>query len=262
MYRREDDSSRWHLFRITIVGTLLGGLILLISNTDFPGLAQAAKRSLTPVQAPSVTINTQNDSPLSVITSSVRMVSAFQPELDYTVTNVSGKPIQAFALVLQTKTKGSRFVQSVIRNSLSTSTVILPGGTSSDSFGGSTYVDTVTAFELSVDYVEFTDGTVWGKDEQKSSTHLVGQRAGAKAAKQLVSDNLRGKTTEEIETLLEEDVKVNVPSGQVRQWEQGFQSGVDAVRHKLRTAKAKGGTAAAQRSLAEPFDVAEERSNR
>ncbi len=99
---------------------------------------------------------------------------------------------------------------------------------------------------LAVDYVEFDDGTTWGKDTQRSVEYLSGQREGEKAALNSIQDMREKQGDTVIEELLKkkESEVAAPPAGHSAEWEYGFRTGHNALLLRLREADRKGGARA------------------
>ena len=93
-----------------------------------------------------------------------------KPSFEYTVVNNNDKPIRAYTIRRDDGLTGSNL--SMLNSPLQ------PGQSLWEALGNTTYSEPVQAILLSVDFVEFTDGTFWGPDTTRSSQRLAGIRAG------------------------------------------------------------------------------------
>jgi len=91
---------------------------------------------------------------------------------------------------------------------------------------------------LSIDYVEFEDGSFWGKDTQKQSEQIAGGRAGVEFAAEQLKSLADKRETAVLNALLEKElVNVDVPlpnSVQGEEWKMGFKQGYKSVLYFLK----------------------------
>jgi hypothetical protein len=126
----------------------------------------------------------QPGSPLLIQVTNVDASNPLQPRYQYTVTNVGDKSVRAYAIKESTSLDaGGPVVRTHFTNLPSMAQFLTPYGVKSAEGGlGSSYQVPPIKVELSVDFVELTDGTRWGDDTAKSGDTLDGMRAGGKAA--------------------------------------------------------------------------------
>jgi hypothetical protein len=129
------------------------------------------------------------------------------------------------------------------------------------SFSGSETPESVT---LSIDFVEFDDGSTWGLDSHHSRDRLAGQRAGAKAERLRLRGLLKAKGSSAVFDAIREDVPDNAGAGAVdkhtEEWLQGYRNGIGSIRHRLRQSLPAGDPARIEGELAKPFDLSEAQS--
>jgi hypothetical protein len=103
---------------------------------------------------------------------------------------------------------------------------------------------------LSVDYVEFSDGTKWGGDSGNSADTSAGQRAAAWAVTKLLIDSLdTGGRGAALKLLGAGLTYVEPPAAQSEQWKQGFRFGRNSLISRLNRAKDRGGVSALELEL-------------
>lgn len=101
-------------------------------------------------------------------------------------------------------------------------------------------------FSISIDYVEFDDGSWWGTDAQSGSNILAGKREGALAAIDLLENlidvrqssalsDFRRKKLAELDVPLPADL-----SGKDFRWQEGFRSGYKGIIGLLKNELVKG----------------------
>lgn len=219
-----------------------------------PQVAPDAER-----EKPSLRVQEQADAPLRLSTSTKWATPDRRSlELSYTAVNVATKPIRAFAVRLSDPSR----VQAdgcMVVNIERPGKVLKPG----ESLARSTWRAAPLAgseadFQIALDYVEFSDGFVWGVDACQTAELLRGLRAGARVAKGELQRILREKG---IEALMSElggqPGEVDVPPGQSEQWAKGYRGGVRSVRERVRRAHAEGGEPEVEEALRRPFDAAD-----
>ncbi|MET0622154.1 MAG: hypothetical protein ABW250_04145 [Pyrinomonadaceae bacterium] len=115
---------------------------------------------------------------------------------------------------------------------------------------------------LSIDFVEFNDGSTWGLDSHHSRDRLAGQRAGAKAERLRLRALLKGKGPSAVFDSIREDVPddagVKADDKHSEEWLQGYRNGIGSIRHRLRRSLPAGDSARVESELAKPFDLSEE----
>jgi hypothetical protein len=98
---------------------------------------------------------------------------------------------------------------------------------------------------LSVDYIEFEDGSSWGNDTQKQSEHIAGDSAGEKNAVKEIRQLLLGQNINAVSELLKKEVsEINPPdidNKKTEKWRRGFISGYRSILIKLQFAYEKQG---------------------
>lgn len=242
------DQSK--LVRFPALGVLTICLILLArtgGNTTFGETAS------TPIQDPTITVEVQPDVPLKIATvsSAGRMAPDSQLiEFGYYVINASSKPIRAYAIRQEisiggeTSGAGVSLYNPQLSNSLlSPNQSIFIGGTSNIE-GRNTVIN------LSVDFVEFFDGTKWGADLARSSERAAGQRFAAHTVSQKLLQILSVGKPEDVLTAMESGhANVVPPEDRSPEWKEGFRSGRIAVLNRLKRAKEKNNLRELEREL-------------
>lgn len=115
---------------------------------------------------------------------------------------------------------------------------------------------------VSVDFVEFEDGTTWGTDAGNSKDTLAGQRAGAKAERQRLKNLLKSKGRPAISDLSEvsrsDEPAASDVTGRSPEWLQGYRSGVGSIRHRVRQAIQASNPNQVEVELNKAFDTSED----
>jgi hypothetical protein len=126
-----------------------------------------------------------------------------------------------------------------------------------ENFMGITYTAEVSEVLLSIDFVEFEDGTTWGADTFKMSEKLAGRRAGGKAALDKLRVLAKARGLKVVVGSLEENMEMAAPSSGSELWKEGFNEGVRIVQATLMYVQRQNGDAALERELLKPFDISE-----
>lgn len=247
-------SGEWRTTLSTILGvaTLLGSLFafnLAAQELITAGRTQPAK----------VEVRTQADAPITITSINVTSSNPKQPVFTYEAANSKDKPISAYAIrhdviIGTTETSGVSLTSLWTVNSL-----LYPQTRSLEEFGGTTYGATVNNVVLSVDFVEFADGSTWGSDSFKMSEKLAGRRAGGRAALQMFRNKSKAHGLATVSDDLEEDLSIDPQADKSPLWKDGFGEGVRIVRVRLQHAKRKGGIPALDLELLQPFDLSDGR---
>jgi len=109
---------------------------------------------------------------------------------------------------------------------------------------------------LSLDFVEFTDGSFWGGDTCQSAERLGGLRAGARAARAHFKKKLDEKGVDAlVKGLYVDDPTLTLPEGYSDAWKAGFRGAVNTFRERIRQANVEGGLPEVEAALQRPFDT-------
>jgi hypothetical protein len=247
---------------------LLGGvaaIFVFLAQFDFRPWHEAAfaQQSSKPTNSEiRLSVERQEDSPLLITGANFIPTNPYAPNFSFLVTNASRKSIRAYTVqtVVTFGDQGARVVGSSLNHLVSKDLLLREGQTRQKiEPGNDTYPEVVREVVLSVDFVEFDDGSTWGKDAHRSAEVLAGQRAGGKAAiryfRELLSqDKLQVSEIEDraIEVLNEE--KSNASAS----WKRGYEIGIGIVRNRLAKAYSLGNEHL-RKELENPFDASEGR---
>jgi hypothetical protein len=244
----QSDGRRIFL-KILTLGVLVFCLGLLSYGISGARLANTYTGQAS-VQAPIISVVPQTDVPLRI--SSVRFEEPSQgaPEIFFSITNLSDKAISAYA-IRQDVRAGAKSMSSTFLIDLDVKDSSLQPGQTAERF------DTVEPLSggahnlsLSVDYVEFADGTKWGSDSFKFAEQLAGQRAGAREAINQFVEILNASGPDAVLKTIDLDtVKPTPPAGHSAKWVEGFNLGVEAISIRLKNASKKGGLSQVERLL-------------
>jgi len=222
---------------------------------------------LTPVFAlsnqPEVLVYPQPDSPVQL--SSV--VSKWRKSTDnaglewnmltieFSSQNVSDKAIRAYSI----RHFSGEFDKDV--GSVQFSFTLKDSGTfnlnhpSNEQIGEQGFLKPPESIKLAVDFVEFTDGRVWGKDISNSAEQSSGVKAGIKTALERLKETSRQSGIEAAIKTLDEIKELLLPDDKSVTWKRGFKGGVNNARHHIKRAYEKAGIKGAENELQKLFDI-------
>lgn len=207
---------------VMILNFVLGGF--LIHNV----LAQKEENDFKNQQPIKAEILFQENSPLRIIVSHIDNSNISYQRINFTLQNITNKKIRFFTVLGDSKNSGK-----IITSSFSTK-LFQPNETELSEIDiEREVIKESNILSISIDYVEFEDGSFWGTDSQKKSENFAGERAGRLLAiKEL--RNLMGKgRTQELNDFLRQDITRLEPSSvdnkQSEQWKKGFRGGYKNV---------------------------------
>jgi hypothetical protein len=190
-------------------------------------------------QSPKLAIENQPDSPLQI---SSFQIESTDLEISTRVTlmlkSTSIKPIRAFAITSSVG-KGKTGVVLITTNTDEqmwqlNETRPIQIGKSRD--------EITSGIKLSIDFVEFADGSAWGPDSFDSADSLAGERAGLRASLQPLTEILKTKGFSGLMQSVSSTISnIPIPEGRSLSWERGFQRGAGKVLERLNRAYKKGG---------------------
>ena len=237
--------------KFLILGVLTGGLWFFSGY----GFSQTAP-------PPRIVVAQQPDSPLLIVSTYVDSSNSLQPRYGYSITNVSDKPIRAYTIQESISLgPGPSIISSTMSHSPAVKLFLKPNESRQEEGGlGGTYKVPPVEVSLAVDFVEFADGKRWGDDTSKSADRLDGIREGGKAAIKNYRKILDNEGDDGFERAMSNPNLIQ-PEGAPKSsiWDEGFKTGVNMVKRRLRAAKTKGGQDEVNRELDRPFDSTEGR---
>lgn len=186
---------------------------------------------------PLLIVKDQPDSPLTIIEPILDEFSdSRMPRVYFNVINISGKRILAYAIKHEAAL-GSRggFSGSIAVINPDREHALAPGKAPQGEISGIQYPQPPESLTLSVDFVEFVDGTRWGDDTLKNGDRLDGIWAGAEAEREALLKVLTTNGTEEVMRSLDSiEPKADQPLSRSDQWLEGFRHGVGWMRGRVR----------------------------
>ena len=237
-----------------VVFTTLAMTLMLVASYA-ASLGHSPEKSSTNSQSPIILIRPQPDAPLAILPSTVDSADPRAPEINYLVVNISQKSVRAYAIIDEISFGNAKSKGAQLSNIADPDLILKPGQSVIKSLGGDEYSSAVQTITLSVDFVEFIDGTTFGNDIFKSRERLDGQRAGARVVTDRLSDILKkGGQIAVVRALDQEAGSISIPPNNSLEWEDGFRVGVGMVIDRLKKASKDQGLAQIEPELKRPFD--------
>lgn len=104
--------------------------------------------------------------------------------------------------------------------------------------------------KITVDFVEFTDGTTWGADIYESRQKLAGLRAGARAGQEYLQKIIGQKGIEFVMEAVDELKNISPPDNiQNERWKKGFNLGLRVLSNHIKDGYKKEGIKAIETEL-------------
>lgn len=221
---------------------------------------QAAPSDNAVREKPAVKVQEMPDAPLR-LSVETKWATPDQQMLEvyFKVTNVGSRPVRAYAVRVSHGVEAQQDGGCSLNDTEKAGKILQPNR----SAGRSTWrpvplSDTQTSIDLTLDFVEFSDGSTWGVDSCQSAERLSGLRAGAHAAKLRFKKKLDESG---IDTLLAQlyanDPDLAPPEGHSDAWKAGFRGAINTLRERVRQANVEGGLPDVEAALQRPFDASE-----
>lgn len=181
----------------------------------------------------------QKDCPLSITVINVDNSALSFQRVDFVLQNTGNKSIRAYVLLGQAKTTGK-----INTNSFATKLLQTGEFHNDEVFMERKAIKESGRLFLSLDYVEFEDGSSWGADSQGFSKNIAGERAGRLAAIRKTKDLITSRNLTDLTNLLNQNVAemtVNVPESTMSDgWQKGYRTGYKGVFSILQRSKEGG----------------------
>lgn len=254
--------------KLSRLSTFFGLICCLLVLLSISLVGDASENKVSPQnsQTPDVPnegaklfIRSQSDSPLVLIAKSNILPPTKTLQVGFVVKNVSKKSIRAYAIRHDVLAGGTPSSGSDLSMIASKKSLFLPGQSRNEEVGGSDYFPVyIDSIKISVDFVEFDDGSIWGPDTYKSAERIEGWRAGAKEMRkqlaQILDANDIAMLIKEVEV---ESFEITSPSNKSEVWVRGFKSGAASIRARVRNVPKKGDREEIEKAIKNPIDASE-----
>jgi hypothetical protein len=235
--------------------------LVFFSRESTKSLLASAQTGQGRSLSPTISISPQEDGPLRIISTLVVSAEPQNFRLQVMIQNQSLKGIRAYALTSETASDKKQNGYTDFQNFMQQSGIWQPASTKIAEVSD-TQSDPIVSVRLTIDFVEYTDGTTWGPNTQHSSDILAGQREGARIERQRIRQLLKGKGPKAVI----DDIQVTdfskdealVGNNHSDHWLEGFHSGVSSIRRRLKQLYPSSDMKQIETELSKPFDTSEE----
>jgi hypothetical protein len=207
-----------------------------------------------------VTIEEQPESPIRVVLQGSELADSVVPVVELTIVNISTNAIRAYTIKYETVSNTTGSGGWDVSIPAAKKAALTSGATASMEISGTTYAPPLNSMRVSVDFVEFADGSTWGPDKYNTRDRIGGMRAGAQAARERLSEVLTTSGPEAVMRTVNERSAdgISRPSTGSPQWTQGFEEGIGFIKARVREAAKSGDSDALRKGIEKPFGAAEE----
>ena len=197
-----------------------------------------------------VAVQSPPDAPLRISSVVDNSDDPEAPLVNFVLENVSGKPIQAYWISYDTIAQGINVRLGSGVNATSQESILPPGKRRETAVlnRGKEKIS------LSVDFIEFADGTTWGDDTAKYGESLAAERRGAQAEAERLRKMLDTSGLSAVVAAVSER-EISLRSNRFSRSESGSLVGARATRLRVRRAYDQGGLAAIETALRQPYDM-------
>lgn len=205
-------------------------------------------------------IQSQPYSPLAITSASVESADPLTPNIKVTLANATDSMIRAFAIRCDTRFGESTMSSWSVNNILSIENGFRSRSTQTLTINDTNYSRPPESATLSVDFVEFLDGSRWGDDTYRSAERLDGWRAGAHAEVKSIVDKIQTTGLNSAIVAIEsKGSDTNLPSGFSTEYLDGFRLGTDAIRARVLHTRGKNSLERILEDLRRPIDLSDRR---
>ena len=217
-----------------------------------------------------VSIYPQPDSPLqilNVVPSSRKSTDDTGREwnmltVDFTLQNVGDKTIRAYTIREFSREFDTDLGGVIFSYKLSADGMFKPNQSFNEQIGESSTTlvasgsnEVKESYKLAIDFIEFTDGSTWGKDFSNSAQQLAGLKTGIKTVlESLKESNQRGGIEAVIKTL-NEMKELSPPDEQSAKWKRGFRTGSKTMKSIIKRTYENAGKKGAEIELQKYSDA-------
>ena len=230
--------------------TLCASLITFLTALSSVTAQVADGRRVAQSSSNRASVRAQTDAPLRISAVEDNSDDADAPRIEFVVENLGTKPIQAFWIRYDTVAHGVNVTLGMGINA-NRQELILPPGKRRALVVSNRDKEKVM---LSVDFVEFADGSMWGADTARYAESLAGERAGARAEAERLIELLKTGGLQAVKEAAAE--KVNYPNLTTEsRREVSYLIGVRTTRSRVLRASEGGGLSTVESALRQPYDM-------
>ena len=230
--------------------SLCAALIAFLTAFSSATAQVAEGRRAAPSPSNRVSVRAQAGAPLRISSVVDNSDDAETPLVEFVVENVGAQPIHAFWISYDTVAHGFNVTLGMGINPPGPELILPPGKRRALAISNGDREKVV----LSVDFVEFADGSTWGADTARYAESLAGERAGARAEAERLVKLLKTGGLQAVKEAAAEKVDYPDLTPETRR-EVSFLMGVRATRGRVLQASEKGGLPAVESALRQPYDM-------
>ncbi|HEY0427454.1 MAG TPA: hypothetical protein VGC76_06575 [Pyrinomonadaceae bacterium] len=217
--------SKKYLLLFALVMVLNIALTVVLLRVSF---GQTKRDDFSSQQPVKVEVMEQKNNPLRITVVTVDNSALSHQEVIFSLQNLDRKAVRAYTLLGSSKSSGK----------------IITGFFAAKLFKAEEPVINSLPIErqnikedepviLSIDYVEFEDGSSWGTDSRGKSMEINGEIEGVKTAIRQLKDLIKNQSADSLAALLKQEtqeITVDVPDiNQSEEWKKGFRMGYRTV---------------------------------
>lgn len=212
-------------------------------------------------QSKEITVETQPGVPLLILAPEINLTDLQLPQIKFELKNMSGKAVSAYTIHLKTNKANGFSEKATVRHLLARSSILQPNMSKAEAVIAEDYIQPAPSYALSIDFVEFMDGSAWGNDKFKSGERLAGRRAGFTIEKDHFLKVLKGQGASALKKAIDDAdvIDSETPLGRSKEWGEGFNTGRKIVQIRLQRANKRGGIPEVELELQSPNDALEGR---
>lgn len=240
------------LVRLTLLTVLTICLVIILRRNSDARLTPDIIPGV-PIQTPTplTEVKIQPGTPLVISVPTILSVDAESPEITFKLTNVFQETIRAF-VIGQNVEAGDKRVRTIsIHNLDLNNSELLPNQSIMNYDTYEILSPLQHRITLSVDYVEFANGSHWGSDSNKSSETIRAQRAGARALSKRLNEilDVNNDPADVMQAIERGNANIVPPSPRSDASKEDFQNGCDAIIAHLKRLRSRGGLYEVSREL-------------
>lgn len=226
-------------FKVLTLGVLLTCLVLLSDGEHLARQQNAAGHKATDAE---ISVLPQHDAPLRIAVLSHNATDPRTPEVVFQLTNVGDKAVRAYSIVQETLRGSEKSGGFILTDVDSTKVILQPGQYITDTITYQPLTEVSSRVTLSLDLVEFGDGTQWGPNKRKSAEVLGGRRAGVREAQRRVLETYKSQGLSSAMKSLEAGLAgTGVEAGGSPEWGDGYRHGFEHTVSRLKRMLDKSG---------------------
>lgn len=234
-------------------------LCLLITTGGLSQSVESSRKSNLPdsnLPPPKVEVDTPLNSPLRITAHAEWIPGATDGiSLNIKVENVSTKVIRAYATRHRFSWDESER-GCFLLNTVHPGKELQPGQSDSRTTWRSYPRHSSEPLRLSLDFIEFTDESVWGLDTCQSAERLAGTRAGARTVAERLQKIFAQGGPRSVERALDSiAAEIKPPVNKSRVWTEGFFVGEQQMLNRVRQCIGRNGITEVETVLKEPYDA-------